>query len=69
MAKKLNHTQFEKVVNKNAIARQERLAKLHEEIDEFFYIHLNNMSYLVDGNFYNLQITVKAPKSSDQNFI
>lgn len=36
------------------------MAKLHDQLEEFFDDHLKDLGHLVDGNKYDLQFTIQA---------
>lgn len=46
------------IENPNKRIREERLAILHDQIEEFFNNHLDELGHLVDGSKFNLTLTI-----------
>jgi hypothetical protein len=65
---------FARADNPNVKIREQRLANLHDQLEEFFNDHLKDLGHLVDGNKYDLKFTIEAappgpPQSEDDSYI
>jgi hypothetical protein len=53
-----NKNKLIEVINPKKLLRDQKLESLSTELHAFIDKHLQNISYLVDGNQYQLQITI-----------